>query len=52
MDPNYTWKDLIAKAYSMGVDLSTRYWLYNKAGPNNHTVYGAACSEATIDVLT
>ena len=28
MPPNYTWPQLIAKAFSMGVDLAAHYWLY------------------------
>lgn len=28
MPPNYTWLDLITKAFSMGIDLTTHYWLY------------------------
>lgn len=28
MPPNYTWLDLITKAFSMGIDLTAHYWLY------------------------
>ncbi len=37
----------------MGVDLSARYWLYPQTkDPFEYCVYGAACSEAIVDVLT
>ena len=52
MQPGFSWQELIAKAYTLGVDLSTHYWLFNHPGPNEYRCYGAACSEATIDVLT
>ena len=53
MPPNYTWKDLIAKAFSLGVDLFAHYWIYpNTPNPFAYEVYGAACSEIIIDVLT
>ena len=54
MPPNYTWLDLIQKAFSMGVDLSAHYWLYPPAlqQPFQYNVYGAACTEALVDVLT
>jgi xanthine dehydrogenase/oxidase len=53
MPPQYTWQDLIAKAFSMGVDLCARYWLYpSTPTPFQYNVYGAAVSEALIDVLT
>jgi hypothetical protein len=52
MPPNYTWQELIAKAYSLGVDLSTHYWLQFGPRANEYRCYGAACSEATIDILT
>jgi hypothetical protein len=53
MPPNYKWKDLITKAFSMGVDLTTRYWIFPTSDtPFAYCIYGAACSEAVIDVLT
>ena len=52
MPAGYTWQDLVAKAKSMGVDLCTHYWVYHPNGPNNYRVYGAACAETTIDILT
>jgi xanthine dehydrogenase/oxidase len=53
MPPNYTWQDLIAKAYYSGADLCSRYWIYpTNTTPLTYNVYGAAVSEAIIDVLT
>lgn len=53
MPPQYTWQDLINKAYSMGIDLSARYWIYpDTTTPMAYNVYGAALSEAIVDVLT
>jgi xanthine dehydrogenase/oxidase len=52
MPSGYSWQDLIAKAKSIGVDLCTHYWVYHPDGPNNYRIYGAACAETTIDILT
>lgn len=53
MPDKYTWNDLIAKAFSVGVDLSARYWLYpNTETPFQYCVYGVAVSEAIVDVLS
>ena len=53
MPAGYTWKDLIAKAFSLGVDLFAHYWVFpNTPNPFAYEVYGAACSETIIDVLT
>lgn len=53
MPEKYTWPELISKAFSMGVDLSARYWLYPKSiNPFQYCIYGAAVSEAIVDVLT
>ncbi len=50
MPPNYTWKELIAKAKSMGVDLTTRYFL--TPPDTKYKCYGTACSESLVDILT
>jgi xanthine dehydrogenase/oxidase len=53
MPPNYTWQDLIAKAYGIGADLCSRYWIFPTTDtPCAYNVYGAAVSEALIDILT
>ena len=53
MPPDYKWPDLIQKALSMGVDLSARYNVSTKTStPLAYEVYGAAVTEALIDVLT
>ncbi len=48
----YTWKELIAKAHTMDVDLCTHYWLEGKKSAVGYFCYGACSTEATIDVLT
>ena len=53
MPDKYTWQDLISKAFSMGIDLSARYWIYpTTETPFAYNVYGAAVSEALVDTLT
>ena len=55
MPDNYTWKDLIFKAYLMNVDISARYYVTkdkNDTDVIKYDVYAAACSEVLIDVLT
>lgn len=53
MPASYTWSQLIAKAFSLGVDLSVRYWNFpTTPNPYAYEVYGAACAEVEIDVLT
>ena len=53
MPPNYKWPDLIKKALSMGVDLCARYWIFpTTETPFAYEAYGAAVSEAIVDVLT
>ena len=51
MKPNYTWKELINEANSMGVDLITSY-LNVPTGEVDYQVYGVAVSEALVDILT
>lgn len=53
MPEGFTWKDLITKAYSKGIDLCGRYWL-KPSTPLSiaYDVYGAAVSEVLLDVLT
>jgi CO/xanthine dehydrogenase Mo-binding subunit len=53
MPSGYSWADLIAKAFSLGVDLCVRYWNFPQPkNPFDYEVYGAAVCEAQIDVLT
>ena len=55
MPENYTWKDLITKAYLTNVDISARYFVTkDKNDPDviKYDIYAAACSEVLIDVLT
>lgn len=53
MPDKYTWADLIAKAFSLGIDLTARYWSNpSTPAPFAYNCYGAAVSEAIIDVLT
>lgn len=54
MSGDYTWADLIAKAFSLNTDLSAMY--LQKAGAFDdimtYDVDAAACTEALIDTLT
>lgn len=53
MPANYTWADLINQASLDGIDLSARYWTNPKTKtPFAYECYGAAVSEAFVDVLT
>lgn len=53
MPDKYTWPDLIVKAFSLGIDLTARYWSSPTSDtPYAYECYGAAVSEAIIDVLT
>lgn len=53
MPAGYTWKDLIQKAYSKGVDLCARHWILPDTGGSvAYDVYGAAVNEVILDVLT
>ena len=54
MPPNSTWKELVKRAFSQNVDLSGRHWNYpfKKQDVITYFSYGAACSEAELDVLT
>ena len=54
MPENYTWRELIAKAFSMNADLSAMY--LQRAGKfedmMTYDVDAAACTEVLIDTLT
>jgi xanthine dehydrogenase/oxidase len=53
LGPNATWEQVIAKAVSMGIDLSTRSWT-TCSGPDmmNYFSYAVVVSESQIDILT
>ena len=55
MNENYTWSELIAKAFSMNCDLTAMF--LQRPNENikdlmTYDVEAAACSEVLIDVLT
>jgi xanthine dehydrogenase molybdopterin-binding subunit B len=53
MPASYTWPELIAKAFTMGIDLSAHSMVKPQyKTPLIYNVYGASVSEAIIDVLT
>lgn len=53
MPKTYTWPQLIAKAFSLGIDLTSRYFARpTTSTPYAYDCYGAAASEAIVDVLT
>jgi xanthine dehydrogenase/oxidase len=53
MPAKYTWQDLVAKAFSLGIDLCTHYWIFPETqNPFAYCVYGTAVSESICDVLT
>ncbi|XP_065894835.1 uncharacterized protein [Dysidea avara] len=50
---NPTWKDLIARCQSNGIDLSAKAWVTMKSDDDfAYMSYGANCTEVEIDVLT
>jgi xanthine dehydrogenase/oxidase len=55
MPANYTWEQLVAKAFSLNLNLSTMYLQRpeeNFKDLFNYDIDAAACSEVLIDVLT
>jgi xanthine dehydrogenase/oxidase len=55
MPENYNWKELIAKAFLMNVDISARHFVTkdkNDVDFIKYDIYAAACTEVLIDVLT
>lgn len=53
--PNYTWKDLVGKAYAQKLNLSAMYLARPPEGATSLILYdveAAACSEVLLDVLT
>jgi xanthine dehydrogenase/oxidase len=54
MPEGYTWLQLVQKAFASGVDLTARKYNYvtDQKYSIAYNIYGAACSEAILDVLT
>eukprot|EP00727_Mastigamoeba_balamuthi_P007120 m51a1_g3028 xanthine dehydrogenase/oxidase, putative (1187) ;mRNA; f:893905-899128 len=53
MTSDFTWAQLVAKAISMGIDLSVKAWKHLEGGyPNNYFSYGVGIAESQVDVLT
>jgi xanthine dehydrogenase/oxidase len=54
MPEGYTWLQLVQKAFVSGVDLTARKYNYvtDQQYSIAYNIYGAACSEAILDVLT
>lgn len=48
---NILWEDLIKKAYENSIDLSSSYF-YKAADLHEYQVWGAACCEVEVDILT
>jgi xanthine dehydrogenase molybdopterin-binding subunit B len=55
MPEGYTWSELIAKAFSMHLNLSTMFLTVPKENNGDLTIYdidAAGCTEVLVDVLT
>ncbi len=54
MPTNYTWKDLVGKAYEQTLNLSAMFMAVPPEGSSFilYDIDAAACSEVLIDVLT
>ncbi|XP_018020416.2 xanthine dehydrogenase, partial [Hyalella azteca] len=51
-DPAITWPELVKKAILADVDISERYWPNTSEFPKGYTIWGGACVEVEVDVLT
>ncbi|XP_055348687.1 uncharacterized protein LOC129595644 [Paramacrobiotus metropolitanus] len=51
-NPNDSWEDLVEKCFKQGIALTAHQFVQAKSDKPQYSVYGAMCTEVTLDILT